>query len=233
MDVLAELGDESVARIAGRCRSVTLARRDGLGPTAEPSAALLAIEEGYVLIGADFRNGDGHVPVGRRVVVATGQRGTLLAPPALGERLEAVTQARVTIVSADSLRLLLGFQKVAEAIVEAFTDSLRERQWSLRNCTYVRHTERVRHTLIQLARTYGHVVPSGIRVDFPLTHQLLADMVGSARETVSIALSELAQEGFLLRQHRRYVVRVRTHDLRLLDARPDAAPALAGKTRHL
>jgi CRP/FNR family transcriptional regulator len=116
-------------------------------------------------------------------------------------------------VSADAMRILLGLPSVREAIVDAFAEALRDRQATIRNCIYVRHSERVFEKLLQLARTYGRAVPGGVRIDFPLTHQLLADMVGSARETVSLALSELAREGLLDRQQRRYALKISPHEL--------------------
>jgi hypothetical protein len=69
-----------------------------------------------------------------------------------GERLEALTPSRITIVSGQSLRVLLGRPSVAEAILDAFVEALRERQATIRNCAYVRHSERVLEKLLQLAR---------------------------------------------------------------------------------
>ena len=45
------------------------------------------------------------------------------------------------------------------------------------NLAATRHVERVRRTLLQLARTYGHADREGIRIDFPISHALLAEMV--------------------------------------------------------
>ena len=211
--VLAELGGEA-AEVAGQLASVGLMRGEAWRVSRGCDAALVAVEEGFVLISTDTTegNGNGH-PIGRRIVLATGHRGTLLVPPGLGERLEALTPSQITIVSAASLRVLLGLPSVAEAIADAFAEALRERQATIRNCAYVHHSERVLGKLLQLARTYGRAVPGGVRVDFPLTHQLVADMVGSARETVSLALSELAREGFLQRQQHRYVLRIGPDEL--------------------
>lgn len=209
--VLSELGG-GAAEVAGQSASVGLTRGEVWRSSRDYDAALVAVEEGFVLISSDIGNGSGG-PAGRRIVVATGQGGMLLVPPGPGERLEALTPTRITIVSTDSLRVLLGRPPVAEAILDAFTEALRERQTTIRNCAYVRHSERVLEKLLQLARTYGRAVPGGVRIEFPLTHQLLADMVGSARETVSLALSDLAREGFLHRRHCRYVLKVGPQEL--------------------
>ncbi len=137
----------------------------------------------------------------------------VLTPPGSREWLEAVTPARFTAISARSLKMLLGHAGAAELIAETLVEALREREATIRNCSYVRHVERVREKLLQLARVHGRAVPGGVRIDFPLTHQLLADMVGSARETVSLALADLARDGFVHRQSRRYLIRIDAPDL--------------------
>lgn len=214
---LAELNGELGAQIAGRSVSIVLERGAAWGPGPSSDVALLTVEEGFVVMSAAMGEGVGNGAhqdsAGRRIVLATGESGTLLAPPAPGERLEAVTPCRITVISAESLRALLGFPAMAEAIADALATALGERQATIRNCAYVRHCERVREKLLQLARGYGRVVPGGVRIEFPLTQQLLADMVGSARETVSLALAELAREGFVHRQHGRYVLRIGSDDL--------------------
>jgi hypothetical protein len=232
---LAELGGETAAQIAERSVSIGLTRGATWRPAPASDAALLSVEEGFVLVCADMGSGsgddEGHGSGARpgngcrRIVLATGDSGTFLVPLALGERLEALTPCRLTLISADSLRALLGLPEVAEAIGDALAEALRERHATIRNCAYVRHSERVREKLLQLARTYGHVVPGGVRIDFPLTHQLLADMVGSARETVSIALAALAREEFVQRQQRRYVLRIATDDLSLPATAASGHPA--------
>lgn len=211
--VLAEFGDEA-SEVAAQSPSVALTRGEVCDLSRDHDAALVAVEEGVVLISTETGNGNGNGhPVGRRIVVATGQRGVLLVPPGPDERLEALTSARITVIPTNSLRALLERPSTAEALLDACVEALRERQTTIRNCTCVRHSERVRQTLLQLARSYGHVVPRGVRIDFPLTHQLLADMTGSARETVSLAMSDLGGEGFLHHQHPHYVINVAPHEL--------------------
>jgi CRP/FNR family transcriptional regulator, cyclic AMP receptor protein len=51
-----------------------------------------------------------------------------------------------------------------------------------------------------LAERWGKVGPEGVLIQLPLTHQVLAMLVGSHRPTVTIALQKLAREGLLIRQ---------------------------------
>jgi CRP-like cAMP-binding protein len=224
---LAELAGEAAVLVVEQPASVALTRGEVWMSKPESEAGLLVVEEGFVLLSADVRwcngHGYGH-SVERRIVLATGQPGTLFALPAPDERLEALTASRITVISADSVKMLLALPSAAEAIAAALAEAISERQASIRNCAYTRHSERVHEKLLQLARTYGRAVPGGVRIEFPLTHQLLADMVGSARETVSLALSELARAGLLRRQQRCYTLRIGPHELFSTARWSDGAP---------
>jgi CRP/FNR family cyclic AMP-dependent transcriptional regulator len=50
-----------------------------------------------------------------------------------------------------------------------------------------------------LANRWGAVTPDGIRVQLPLTHEILAMLVGNQRPTVTLGLQKLAQQGLLIR----------------------------------
>jgi CRP-like cAMP-binding protein len=205
---LADVDGELAARIAQHSVSVVLPRGAAWRAEARLDAALLAVEDGFLVASSTVAG-----PLARRVVLTTARPGMLLTPPVQREWLEAVTPARFTTISTRSLKALLGHAAAAELIAEMLVDALREREATIRNCSYVRHAERVREKLLQLGRIHGRAVPGGVRIDFPLTHQLLADMVGSARETVSLALAELARDGFVHRQQRRYLIRIGAPDL--------------------
>ncbi|MBV9820341.1 MAG: Crp/Fnr family transcriptional regulator [Solirubrobacterales bacterium] len=51
-----------------------------------------------------------------------------------------------------------------------------------------------------LAERWGRVSPSGVYVTLPVTHEVLAMLVGAQRPTVTIALQRLTRAGFLIRE---------------------------------
>jgi CRP/FNR family transcriptional regulator, cyclic AMP receptor protein len=57
-------------------------------------------------------------------------------------------------------------------------------------------------TMWVLAERSGTVRPDGVLVRLPLTHSVLATLIGSHRPTVTIAVSTLADEGLLYRKSR-------------------------------
>jgi CRP/FNR family transcriptional regulator len=123
--------------------------------------------------------------------------GSVLLAPAPQQKLEALADSRLTLVRAGAQRDLLEIPAAAAVIVDGVAGGLRECQESLSQLASLRHVDRVRQKLIQLAETYGKADADGVSLHLPLTHELLADMVGSARETVTRALSQLAQEGLV------------------------------------
>jgi CRP-like cAMP-binding protein len=190
-----------LGRLLSRCPRRRLhvgAVRDA-GSFAE--ASLLIVDAGIVAIAA----GGGRK---RRIVLSFCSPGTLLPALRGDEHLVALVESTVIAVPADLERALLHVPAAAEAIVDALLEQLRERQQSLAHFGNVAHTERLRAKLLQLARTHGIVVAGGIEVELPLTHELLGQAIGSARETVTAAVQALEREGFLTRVDRRYRLRI-------------------------
>ncbi len=159
---------------------------------------LLVVDAGFVVL----RTLDDHVS--RSVLTSVAGPGGVIVPPAERETLESLADSRLVVVSEDALRRLLEIPGFARLLIEALSAALRQAQEMMGNFASTRHLDRVRELLIQLARTYGKVGPDGIRIDFPISHMLLAEMIGSSRETVTRAVDELQRTGFLKRCGRSY-----------------------------
>ncbi|HMW89768.1 MAG TPA: Crp/Fnr family transcriptional regulator [Candidatus Obscuribacter sp.] len=68
-------------------------------------------------------------------------------------------------------------------------DRLKQAQARIEDLVFRQVPSRVARLLVTLAETHGKVTPNGVRVEFPLTHQEIADMVGSSRVTVTQILN--------------------------------------------
>jgi hypothetical protein len=184
---------ERAADALAGARTVELEAGEPHLPAAFRGGALLVVEAGFLVVRAS-------APVSvRSVVTVAAGPGAVLLPPGPEEALSALPAARVTVISAEASAKLIAVPAVARRLVEQLASAVAQRQEALANFAPTRHTERVRRRLLQLARAYGHVVGDGIRIDFPITHALLAEMVGSSRETVTRALDELHRDGFVAR----------------------------------
>jgi CRP-like cAMP-binding protein len=187
-----------VDEILAGCTTLALRVGAARGGARIPDAALLAVEEGLVLLSSARADSS------RRMAVALAGSEEVLLPPAADERLEALEDSWLTVVSPAALAALLAVPAAGAVVVDALGAALRERQETIGNFASVRHVDRVREKLLQLARAHGKVVPGGVRLDLPLTHELVGEMVGSARETVTWAFAQLAREGFARREGRAY-----------------------------
>jgi hypothetical protein len=165
------------------------------------NAALLVVEDGFVVLRATFPD------LPRSVITCEAGTGGLLPPPSHEEALFGLGASRVRIVSPEDLDHLLGMTPAAQRIVEQLMSALSQRQEAIANFAPTRHLERVRRKLRQLAHRHGHVVRDGIRIDFPISHALLAEMIGSSRETVTRAVDDLQRTGFVTRRGSTYLLR--------------------------
>jgi len=164
--------------------------------------ALLVLEQGVLALRAD-------IPHGRRgVIVCHVRPGAVLLPPESGEGLRVLEDALVLAVPPEMRDRLLAIPAAAQVVVDALAATLRQKTRTIANLSSFHHVDRLRSKLVQLAQDHGRVGRDGVRLDLRLTHDLLAEMIGSARETVTRALEELEREGFVVREGRDYILRV-------------------------
>lgn len=203
--LLVELTGDARRRVGALlegCPQLELAGGTARGPDELPGAVLLVVDAGAVAL---VRSGEA---TGRRIVLALAGAGEVLLPPGSEDQMTAITDARMTAVTHEAYRELLANPEAAAAVADLLADAICERERSLGTFGRFPHVERVRGKLLQLARSYGKVSERGVLIRLPLTHDLLADMVGSARETVTWAMRELLEEGFLSREGRLYRLHV-------------------------
>jgi CRP-like cAMP-binding protein len=186
-----------VDSILASCTVVSLPAGSRLERNRVEAHSLLLIEDGIAVLTAPSA-------AQRPMVVAFAASGSILLAPAPQERLEALSDLRVTLVTAGAKLRLLELPGAAAVILDGVADGLRDCQESLSHFASLRHADRVRHKLLQLARVYGKVGSNGVSLDLPLTHELLADMVGSTRETVTRTLSQFDREGLVRRERGRF-----------------------------
>jgi len=187
--------DEQLRR---SCTAVVLPAGSRRSGSELPAARIFVVEDGVVLLRA--RSGPGV----RSMIVARCGRGAIVPPLAQGEALQSLTDAWVTAVPHDTWRRLVAIPDVAEWLFCGLEETLFRQRESSRALAGVRHVDRVRAQLLELAGEHGRVCREGVRIDLPLTHELIADMVGCARETVTRALEELQREEFVSRHGRYY-----------------------------
>jgi CRP-like cAMP-binding protein len=180
------------------CPAVVLPAGSRRIATELPAARLYVVEEGVVLVRSFAEPGT------RSMIVGRCSPGSVLPAPADDEYLQSLTDAWLTAVPHAAWWRLLAVPEIAEWLVTGLEGTIARQREACRSLAGIRNTERVRRQLVELACEHGRVTHDGVRIDLPLTHDLIADMVGCARETVTRAVDELRREGFVARRGSSY-----------------------------
>ena len=153
----------------------------------------------------------------RRVTVGKRQACELFGPGDMFRPWDADGEYEPLTISLDWLVLVAGRLAVLDgpfalriarwpSITAQLMSRVARRARHLALTQAVTHLPRVYDRLLilfwLLAERWGTVTPEGIRVSLPLTHDLLAMLVGAHRPTVTLALQRLSGAGLLVRKRR-------------------------------
>jgi CRP/FNR family transcriptional regulator len=112
---------------------------------------------------------------------------------------EACTDAEVLILPCERLRArLVSDAATAMQVVDMLSCRLRQLSDAMLNLITDDVNTRVTKLLLRLHARYGKPLQTGgFLLDLPLTHQDMADMIGTTRQSVSAAVTHLRQQGLL------------------------------------
>ncbi len=114
------------------------------------------------------------------------------------------------LTNVDLMRLTLaeieGSPMLAQSIFRHMGRRLRQTEAILAMVGYRRVEERLRHLLLLLKQEVGHPDANGTRLGVRLTHQQLANAIGTTRVTVTRLLNQLKDEGWLSIDRQRHII---------------------------
>lgn len=126
---------------------------------------------------------------------------------------------------------LAGDPTAVAAVIERAIRRAREGAVERSIASHVRVDVRLLGYLWHLAERFGRVTPDAVRLDLPLTHAVLARLVGARRPTVTTALQGLITLGYVRRDGRAFLLAGDASAVEELEARSPAR--LAGPSRAL
>ena len=145
------------------------------------------------------------LPDGRRILCGLYQPGTIFGFPLVDtERprwsaADAFTEATLSLVARRDFEEILS--RLPAATVMGFFNRILMRQarfaMRLLHCLVLDLPGRLALTLLDLAHTFVEAGDRGTEIRLPITHELLAEMVGASRERVSKAMAEFAAQGWI------------------------------------
>jgi len=169
----------------------------------DPAEVLFILKKGEVILSRVNEDG-------KRLITATLEAGTIFGEmPLLGQRLqhseaEALTECLICSMSRrDVVALINKYPVIAVRIAEVLSSRLEEAEARLQEMAFQGLRERLATLLLRLADETdwrGNLVIQG------LTHQHLAEILGSYRETVTATLNEFKADGLVETGRKKIVI---------------------------
>ncbi len=120
---------------------------------------------------------------------------------------EALEETEAYAIQADDLdRLLVHDTAFSMAVMRELAQSVRSLTDKVRGLSMLDVQQRLRQSLIRLADEHGQATDRGVKIDFDITHEGLAELVAANRSTTTAYLNELKRQGFLWKEARRLVI---------------------------
>jgi CRP-like cAMP-binding protein len=116
-------------------------------------------------------------------------------------------RAEVALLDGDFARRAAPYPAVAVGLVDRSMLRSRHLALALAIVQQPRVDRRLHWLLWHLADRWGRSGPEGVRIEVPLTHALLGELVAARRPSVTTALSSLAAEGKVRREGRSWLLR--------------------------
>lgn len=132
---------------------------------------------------------------------------TLLGQTQREEFAEAMEKSTVVMIPGAEVQRLMETQPSLTLQLTRLMGLRRQRiERRLKSLLFRSNRERLIFLLLELAEKYGNSTPEGVTLGIRLSHQELASMIGSTRETVTVLLGELQLEGGLLVKRRQIIL---------------------------
>lgn len=204
-DLFSRLNDSGVARLEQVSHVKTFERRSLVYLPSDESDSVLLLISGRVRI--YHLTGEG-----KEALLAFIDPGELFGELTLvGQRqreefAETMEKSRILkIPRQDVLALMQEQPDMALRLTQLMGLRRQVFERRLKSLMFQSNRERLIHLLLELAKRYGVPHAEGLALSVKLSHQEMANLIGSTRESVTVSLSELQREK-LVRVHRRQLI---------------------------
>jgi len=205
-NLFAQLPPERLREFELRCRARAFERGRPIYLPADQANGVLLLGSGRAKI-CSFTS------EGKQAILAFIEPGEIFGELSLldsGEReeyAEAVEASTAILIPGEAMQELMEeFPTVALGVTKLVGLRRRRIERRLKSLLFRSNRERLVHLILELAEQYGRRIGSGVELGIKLSHQDLAGVIGSTRETVTVVLGELQAEGYLTLGRRKIVV---------------------------
>lgn len=204
--MLAALGPESIARLAEKVEMREIRRRDVIYLPGDPGNSLFFVNGGRVKISKVTRDGKALTLSYCGPSELFGESCLVDGSPR-SEMAEAMENAMVTEIERSYFdRLMETHALLGRSMTKLLAKRRRELESKLETLVFRDVTSKLAELLLQLADQYGVEDSRGTLVALKITHQELANLIGSTRETVSLTLSQFKKKELICTEGRKVII---------------------------
>lgn len=191
------LSDEQLSALAPLAIERRFAKGEMIILAEESGDALFIIQEGQVKVSILHEDGREYILslLGQGEVF--GELSLLDGRPRSANVVATADTRLIALRRSDFLRLLATVPQIAVSLLEELASRLRRTDHQVEGLALFNVASRLSKTLLQLALERGVETAQGILLKDRPTHQQLANMTGTTRETVSRMLKQLERQGYI------------------------------------
>jgi CRP-like cAMP-binding protein len=204
--LLADLGAEVLARLAERVQQREVRRREVVYLPGDPGGSLFFVNGGRIKISKVTRDGKALTLDYCGPSELFGET-CLVDGTAREEMAEAMENSMITeLERADFEKLLQVHSSLGFQMTRLLARRRRDIENKLETLVFRDVTSKLAELLLRLSIEYGVDDARGTLVALKITHQELANLIGSTRETVSLTLSQFKRKKFICTEGRKVII---------------------------
>jgi CRP/FNR family transcriptional regulator, cyclic AMP receptor protein len=201
-----DLGPDAMTRLAETVQIAEIRRRQVIYLPGDPGRTVYFVNGGRVKISKVTRDG-------KELTLAYRGPGELFGEIALveggprEEMAEAMENALLTEMERGDFERLIQTQPLLGLrLARLLTQRRRDIENKIENLVFKDVNSKLAELLIRLAAEFGVDDARGTLVALKITHQEMANLIGSTRETVSLTLSQFKRKGLIRTDGRKVII---------------------------
>ena len=204
--LLGDIGTEALTRLADKIEIKEVRRRQVIYLPGDPGAAVYFVNSGRVKVSKVTRDG-------KELTLAYRMPGEVFGETCLidggprEEMAEAMENALITEVERSEFeRLLQTHAVLGYRLTKILAQRRRDVEAKIENLIFKDVNSKLAELLLRLSLEYGVEDSRGTLVALKITHQEMANLIGSTRETVSLTLAQFKKKGLIQTDGRKVII---------------------------
>lgn len=197
INLFTEMSSEEMETLARKTRMESVSKKTPIFFPGDPSKQVYLLKEGRVKLSRISEEG-------REVTITLLEPGEIFGElEVLGDAprdtlAEALDDSKICVVSKDLfLEMISRKPEFSFRLTKLIGFRMRKIENRVEDLVFKDVPARLAHLLLDLAKDYGKETSDGVFLQIKLTHQEIANLIGSIRETVSAVLGDFKRDGWI------------------------------------